>query len=171
MAARRGSGGGRRPKPGVMKILAGVPGKRPVRGMSWGAPQRHIPHPPKVVKGKARSAWRRLAPKLYAAGLLRNLDVEALACLCVLWSRFEEAQEKVETFGLVMTAPSGVMYPSPFAVIVRQSIKDMKSYLIEFGITPSSATKILGTDDVPALTRDDAAEYAAMFGTRARGQA
>jgi P27 family predicted phage terminase small subunit len=95
-----------------------------------------------MLHGEARKVWQRLAPRLYELGLLTELDVTALAALCVTWALWLEAKQKLASEGLTVTGRGGAVRASPWVAIASRAQRDMQALAAEFGLTPSSRQRI-----------------------------
>jgi P27 family predicted phage terminase small subunit len=137
----RAPGGGRRPKPTILKMLAGNPGHRPLNP-NEPEPRRRMPACPRVLQGEARREWHRIARKLFDAGLLTEIDGPALMGYCMAYARLLDAEEKLREFGSVVKAPSGYLVHSPYLAIANKALEQMRSMLVEFGMTPSSRSRV-----------------------------
>lgn len=104
--------------------------------------------PPAHLDAVAAAKWTQLAQRLHDVGVFTECDVEALALLCEAWSRYLRAQEGLK-HGLVGGNKStGRVFLSPYFKAVSDSLKQIKDLAIEFGMTPSSRSRIIanGTD-------------------------
>ena len=74
---------GPRPKPTAVKKREGNPGKRPLneKEPEFKAPEV-CPAAPAFLNEIARAEWDRVAPELFAQGLLKNPDIAALTAYC-----------------------------------------------------------------------------------------
>jgi P27 family predicted phage terminase small subunit len=80
---------------------------------------------------------------LSASGLLTSGDRAALAAYCSAWSRWVTAEERIQISGLVIIASkSGYPIPNPFVGIANTALDQMRKFLIEFGMTPASRSRI-----------------------------
>jgi P27 family predicted phage terminase small subunit len=131
---------GRRPKPTHLKLLQGNPGKRPLNA-NEPKPPVELPPPPDHLNEAAKKEWNRLGPQLVQLSLLSAIDGSAFAGYCVLYSRWVEAEEMLRKTGPVFKAPSGYPQLSPYYTIANQCLSQMRQYLIEFGMTPSSRSR------------------------------
>src|SRR5512143_2820554 len=98
---------GRRPKPTVLKRLAGNPGKR---AMNEGepTPEAVLPDPPSSLGELGQAKWREVALKLYNQGILTELDIDLLWLYCLNFEQFTAAEAKVTAFGgPVISSPKG----------------------------------------------------------------
>jgi len=95
---------------------------------------------------EARKEWRRIVKDLAALGLLTRIDRAALAAYCDAYGRWLEANLGLQKHGmLVKGRMAGEPVRSPFLAIINQSLEQMKSFLIEFGMTPSSRSRVSAT--------------------------
>jgi P27 family predicted phage terminase small subunit len=132
--------GGRKPKPNALKALDGNPGKRPI--LEEPPVALGVPDAPTHLSDMARAEWDRITVELEAAGLLAQVDRAALAAYCVAWGRWVDAEAKVAELGTVIKAPSGYPIQSPYLAIANKAMEQMKVFLVEFGMTPSSRARI-----------------------------
>jgi P27 family predicted phage terminase small subunit len=76
-------------------------------------------------------------------GLVTPVDRAALAGYADAWARFVEASLGLQKHGmLVKGRMAGEPVRSPYLAVVNQSLEQMKSFLIEFGMTPSSRERL-----------------------------
>lgn len=152
---------GRRPLPTALKVLRGNPGKRALNAAEP-KPATKIPPCPKHLQGEARAEWRRMSRELHRLGLLTVIDRAALAVYCQLWARWVKAETTVARLGEVVKAPESD-YPmqNPYLSIANVALKQMKSYLVEFGMTPAARTRLV----VPEPAERDTTEEQ-LFGRR-----
>src|SRR5687768_3708732 len=85
---------GRKPKPTLLKILDGNPGKRPINESEPNAPDG-VPDCPDWLDDEAKAEWARVIPELREMGLLSRADRPALAAYCTAWSRWVQAEAQV----------------------------------------------------------------------------
>lgn len=133
---------GRKPKPTAAKRLAGNPGKR---ALNNNEPQpRPIPDvtAPSYLEGDARLKWDELVAELYPAGLLTTIDVDSLAFYCVLYGRWKRAERIVREKGEVIKTTNGNIIQNPYLSIANRALSQMTKISAEFGMTPSSRTRI-----------------------------
>lgn len=132
---------GRKPKPTALKLIDGNPGKRPINGRE---PRfaAELPEPPAFLDAEGRREWNRIALELYQQGVLTGVDRAALAAYCSWWSLFVKASTEMEEFGLMQTSESGYESPSGWVNIKKQASEQMHKFMTEFGLTPSSRSRI-----------------------------
>ncbi|HEY0701256.1 MAG TPA: phage terminase small subunit P27 family [Candidatus Acidoferrales bacterium] len=99
----------------------------------------------------AAAEWNSILPELRQLGVLSSIDGKALAAYCHSYARWFEAEEKVKQFGIVVEEPILLMgiptdycrlKKNPAVTISETSMKIMKSFLVEFGMTPSSRSRV-----------------------------
>lgn len=157
MGRARAPGGGRRPKPTALKLLAGNPGNRPLNA-GEPRPRTVLPKCPPVLQGEAKAEWRRMARKLHDAGLLSEIDGAALTTYCLTWARLMDAEEKLRTIGAVVKTPNGWLAHSPYLAIATKATEQLVRILVEFGMTPSSRSRITVPQKAPDPGREEAFE-------------
>ena len=136
---------GRKPKPLALKLIDGNPGKRPLN-LDIPSPVPGIPSCPSFLSGEAKREWRRISKELESVGLLTLVDRAALAGYCQAYARWRAAEELVAQEGLVYeyTNKNGStnIVEHPAVKIARESMMLLKAFCAEFGLTPSSRTRI-----------------------------
>lgn len=89
---------------------------------------------------QARLIWHRTIRFLDEVGLITQLDRDALACYCQAYSLWIEAIEHLREEGMITVSPRGYPIQSPYLAITNKQMKQMKDFMTEFGMTPSSRT-------------------------------
>ncbi len=146
---------GRKPKPTALKILEGNPGKRTLNDREP-LPPEGIPECPEFLDEEARAEWDRLAALLGRMKLLTVADRSALAAYCTVYSRWVEAERQVKQYGTVILSPNK-KFPmkSPHLTIADQALETMRKFMVEFGLTPSSRSRIRVPEDSQAADEFD----------------
>ena len=140
-------------KPTAIKKLEGNPGKRPLNE-NEPMPKKGIPTCPSHLNSAARTEWKRITPQLATLGLISELDRSALAAYCQAYGRWAEAERMIAKHGTIIKHPNGSLMTSPFLNVANKAIEQMYKYLIEFGLTPVSRTRV----SAPQSKEDDALE-------------
>lgn len=140
MAGARGRSG-RRPVPTKLKLLRGNPGHRALNDQEP-EPGSRLPEPPDHLAEEAKREWQRIGVILEEIGLVSELDRAALAAYCQAWSRWVDAEQALKTYGVVIKSPSGFPMQSPFLAVANKALEQMRGFLIEFGMTPASRTRV-----------------------------
>ena len=152
---------GRRPIPTAAKELAGKRDRNPNRGKEpkFGGVPKCPPH----LDDAAKKEWKRVSKELEAVGLLTSVDRAALAAYCAAWSRWVNAEEQIQKFGTVIKSPkSGYPVQNPYVGIANTALDQMRKWAVEFGLTPSSRSRI--HVETPSQDADPFAAFMATLG-------
>lgn len=141
---------GRKPKPTESKKLEGNPGKRKLNDKEP-KPQVVIPDVPDHLQGEARIEYKRISTELSALKIITNLDRAALVSYCQAWGDYVKACKQIKTEGEVITSDKGNLYQNPWVGIKTSAMDRMLRISAEFGMTPSSRTRL----KVEAESEDD----------------
>jgi P27 family predicted phage terminase small subunit len=149
---------GTKPKPTFLKLIEGNPGKRPLNE-----------NEPKFKKTKTKAPshlgdvgkreWNRVSKILYKQGLLTEADLTALAAYCESYEQALMAYKYLEKGGVlpekrvVGEKTYTILKPNPFFDIWTKCRAQMKMFMTEFGMTPSSRSRIgvKGSDEKDEL--------------------
>lgn len=141
---------GRRPKPTVLRLVEGNPGKRKIN-KAEPKPKREIPSCPAHLSDAGKVAWGRLSVLLDRMGVLTEADSAALERLCDCYSDVLICRESLKADGWTyktMDAQGNTLIKgNPAAAQLRAADSQFKSYLVEFGLTPSARSKVHTTPD------------------------
>lgn len=129
------------PEPTALKILKGNPGKRPLN-TEEPVVEASIPDPPAELSPAAIVEWERISVELFNAGLMSNIDLAGLAAYCSIYARWLESEKNIQISGMIITSPNGYPIVSPYLAIVNKCLQQMRGYLAEFGLSPSSRSRI-----------------------------
>lgn len=145
------------PKPSALNELAGNPGKRAVNGHEP-RPATKIPPCPEHLSPEAQKEWQRVSTQLAQLKLLTEVDRAALAAYCQAWSRWVQAEQEMAQadFQMITITEKGYPVLSPWFSVADKALKQMKAFLAEFGMTPSSRSRVQVT---PEEEVDDYEEY------------
>lgn len=145
--------------------MRGNPGHRPLN--------RSEPKPggvatcPRELDDEAKKEWKRVASELQSQGMLTVVDRAALAAYCVCYSRWRDSERQLELTGTVVRSPkSGYPIQNPYVGIANTALDQMRKFLIEFGMTPASRSRL--QIDPPASPDDKLKHF--MQGIRTFGQ-
>ena len=141
---------GPRPTPTVLKLIRGNPGKRPINKAEPKPKPVRRPRPPIELNADALKEWHRVAGELQKLGILTKLDLAALAAHCVAFSRFKSANEALRVMaakdpvfeGMLIKTKQGNWIQNPLLGIARRAAADMVQFAVEFGMTPSSRSRV-----------------------------
>ena len=76
-------------------------------------------------------------------GVLTKIDRAALAAYCQTYARWREAEDLLVEKGPLYRTQSNNIIQSPLVGIANRALDLMHKYLTEFGLTPSSRTRIV----------------------------
>ncbi|MEQ8154486.1 MAG: phage terminase small subunit P27 family [Clostridiaceae bacterium] len=141
---------GRKPKPTAVKELEGNPGKRALNEFEP-KPKKKAPKCPAWLDAEAKKEWRRVAKQLEDLGILTEVDMAAFAGYCEAYARWKEAEEFISKHGTIVKTPSGYWQQVPQVSIAQTYLKIMIKFCEQFGLTPSSRSRIVadkGKQDV-----------------------
>jgi len=133
---------GRKPVPSALQLLRGLPGKRPLSTDEPAPLPLSTIAPPEWLATEAQAEWTRLAPMLERLGVLTETDTDALSAYCEAWATWKEATKKIRQFGMVLKGEGAVPVVSPYVKIAHNALVQMRALLVEFGMTPSSRTRV-----------------------------
>jgi P27 family predicted phage terminase small subunit len=148
---------GRPRKPTALKVLEGT-NRADRENKNEPAVNVEIPEPPEHLSELALIEWHRIAPVLFKYGLLSNIDMAALAAYCQAFSRWAKAETQLKTESYTIKTDKGNIIQNPLVGIANQAMIQMRAFLIEFGMTPASRTKV--SANKPASGSDPWADFA-----------
>ena len=150
---------GRKPKPTHLRVVAGNPGKRPINEAEP-VYESLIPPVPPFLSDEAKVEWRRVRLDLYNQGLLASVDRAALASYCQAWADWSDAEGHLRLDGRIVLSPpktkvtrkkdgsevtetsGGYPMQSPWVALSARAQDRMRAFMVEFGMTPSSRTRV-----------------------------
>jgi P27 family predicted phage terminase small subunit len=141
---------GRPPKPTALKVIEGNRGKRAANKQEPDPNYLVNMDPPEWLRSGAAAVWREVAPKLSAAKLLTEVDVQTLAMGCVAIDQFRRASAKAND-NLVKTKlvedGEGKLvetgeHINPWAMVQSMAFKQAMTILQQFGMSPAARTRI-----------------------------
>ncbi len=139
---------GRKPLPSNVVRLRGDAGKRRPNDAEP-RPEPRAPACPSALGPEARKEWQRLARELAALGLLTGIDRGALAAYCQAHALWVEAVQAIERYGTMVKSPNGFPMQSPYVALANKQVEIMVRIAAEFGMTPSSRTRIRTGERAP----------------------
>lgn len=148
-------GQGRKPTPTALRVLRGNPGKRPLNSREP-KPRNGLPPPPAHLDDEAKREWRRMGKELVNLGILTVVDKAAFAAYCVAWSRWAQAEAMVKQAGVYVPTLRGWV-KNPMVAVADTALAQMLRAAVEFGMTPSSRTRVQAAPQKP--DEDEFAEF------------
>ena len=100
--------------------------------------------PPPQLSRQALEHWDVIAQQLKKAGVLSNMDVDALAIYCEHWAMWAEANQQIQKHGMLVKDPKKNNAPmvSPYLKISMQNAEIIRKMLSEFGMTPAARASL-----------------------------
>lgn len=135
---------GRKPVPSHLKVLRGT--DQPCR-MN---PDEPKPEPsemtaPPGLSPAALKEWDRVKKVLAESGIVSVLDTNALAAYCEMYAIWASAIKHLQREGMVVSSKRGEPMRNPYLKIANDAHDRMVKMLTEFGMTPSSRTRVSAT--------------------------
>ena len=150
--------GRRGPRPTPLAVLKLRGSRRAGRPGAVEAPPSQPRRPATLSPGAAR-AWDQIIPKLHALGVIAAVDVTALTMLVETIALWKHATAEMNRIGQVIKA-DGRIRRNPYLLIASRAADQVAKMLAEFGMTPSSRSRVQAT----------AAPVAGAFESWDRGQ-
>ena len=148
---------GRKPTPTAIKELEGNQGKRALNDKEP-KPVKKAPACPKWLEDEAKKEWRRLAKQMEQLGILTQVDMAAFAGYCQAYARWKEAEEFITQHGSIVKTPSGYWQQVPQVSIAQTYLKIMNKFAEQFGLTPSSRSRIIASSESSGNAVDEMEE-------------
>lgn len=98
---------------------------------------------PEYLSPDAERLWDALILELKGSGVLRSVDSTALAACCETYSRWRAALQLRAHHGVTHKNRFGDTVRAPWVGVEAESSKELRSWLREFGLTPSALTNLL----------------------------
>jgi P27 family predicted phage terminase small subunit len=133
------------PTPLALRILRGNPSKRPLRNEPQPDRGSACPSPPGFLGVYAQEEWRRVAPVLWACGLLTTADVAVMSGYCQAFHHWRVAEEALarqasrKREGGLLTSAGRV---HPLVSIARSAADQMLKIARQLGCTPIARARI-----------------------------
>jgi len=140
------SGKGRPRKPTALKVLHGDFEKNPQRKPK-GEPQSSTGTPscPRHLDRLAKNEWKRICKELDQLKVLTPAERASIEQYCVAYSEWRQALSAVQKEGRYYSTEKGLI-EHPAAKALRSLAGICHRYLCEFGLTPSSRSRLHVTE-------------------------
>jgi P27 family predicted phage terminase small subunit len=145
---------GRTSKPTKLKALTNNPGHRPLNE-NEPLPEEGVPDMPSGLSPAAQEEWHRIVPILKKMRVLTVAYGAALAGYCQAYARWFEAEADITANGSIIDEPiirrrrgeddeiaGKKRKKNPAVAIANESLKLMRSFLSDFGLSPASLSKV-----------------------------
>jgi P27 family predicted phage terminase small subunit len=134
-----------KPKPTHLKLLTGNPGKRKLNKNEPCAASS-LPHPPSWLTARAKAIFRLLVKRIDGMGYASSSHTESLGLCAWRLDQVEQCEAVIRTEGMTYgteTMGGSTMWRSrPEVALQSEAARHAQSLLCEFGLTPSSASKV-----------------------------
>jgi len=135
---------GRKPIPSSLKKLAGDgfhdSGGRIIPDEPQAIPG--APDVPEELSGDALLAWHSFIEDTQDMNVITHADRGALIVLCETWAEMQQAARHIAKNGTVIKLPNNYPGPNPYVKIRNEARATVLKLLTEFGLTPSSRSRI-----------------------------
>jgi P27 family predicted phage terminase small subunit len=145
-------------KPTSLKVISGAFDKNPNRRNHAEPTPTGEPTCPAHLPALAVEEWERLTAELQELGVLSMVERSAMENYCRCYAEFREACKKLDTEGRYESTQYGLK-EHPAGKAMRALALILHKYLCEFGMTPSSRTRLQVTK--AAKVDDKEAKYLA----------
>jgi len=153
-------GKGRKPIPTALKVLKGSFIRHPeLRNDEEPVVAVAAPDVPATLGQYGREEWGRITSEMAELGVLTRIERSAIEKYCLAYQKEREAEDVVAKDGRFYHTAKGDIREHPASKAAREYANQCFRALIEFGMTPSSRSKIR----VPKKTEGDTDEQR-MFG-------
>lgn len=141
---------GRTPKPTALKLIEGNRGKRAMNKQEPDPTYLQDLSPPSWLDDSASQVWSEVAPKLRAARVLTEIDVQLLAMGCISIAQYRRAVGRTGNdlvkAKLVENDDGEIEETSeqvnPWFIVQSMSFKQAMAVFREFGMSPAARTRI-----------------------------
>jgi P27 family predicted phage terminase small subunit len=124
-------------------------------------PAVSIPKAPSHLLPAAKKEWKRVSVHLEKLGLITELDMAALAAYCQAYARWTGAELKLKKLGedgLITKTPSGYQQMSVWYQVSNKAVEQMHKFSAEFGMTPSTRTRVTASPQLDLFPNDSKPE-------------
>lgn len=148
---------GRPPKPTALKVVQGNPGKRPLNKKEPKS-KRALPPAPEYLSTECQDQWRNMAKMLFDSGVLLQQDCPAFEMMMDCYEEIIKCRELIKIDGRTYHTQDKngnlMIKGNPAVSQLRAADRQFKNYLVEFGMTPSSRSRIV-VDNPPEQDEED----------------
>lgn len=151
------------PKPNVVKLFEGNPGRRPINLSDGINPDVVVPDAPAWLCRDGLKEWKRISVELESIGLISRLDRAALALYCQTWGQLcllerafaaqqKSTVEKGREAGMDLdvaamrtffaATPSGFVRQAPLYRQIGELREQCNRYLAAFGLSPTARMRV-----------------------------
>lgn len=150
-------GKGRKPTPSHLKVVRGT-NRADRENRNEPTPDRARPSAPEHMSDRGREAWGYVVGILDRMGILTEADALAVELLCEARADWLSARDEIrEGGGETYVTEGGLIKAHPAVAMRNDAARRMQSLLAEFGMSPSSRSKVQAKD------QDDKEDPAAAY--------
>ena len=132
---------GAKPKPTRLKILTGNPGRHRIN-QSEPRPAVVSPQPPAYAGREIKGFYKRNAQMLADLGVMTTADVDAFELMATHFGIAIDAAKRIRKEGLTREDDDGIERKHPLLQVLRDNSTAFRAYAVEFGMTPSSRSRV-----------------------------
>ncbi|MEM8783077.1 MAG: phage terminase small subunit P27 family [Planctomycetota bacterium] len=121
-----------------------------------------MPTTPTGLTGDGKKAWERLAPAMYAAGILTAIDGDGLESYCRLYGEARECWRQVKKTGGPVVFTNGQAMPNPYLTQAHKAEAMLHKLRNELGLNTGSRSRI---EAKPPTTDEDPEAFLKFPGT------
>jgi P27 family predicted phage terminase small subunit len=150
---------GRPPKPTHLHILDGTYREDRHGDAAANAPALEpvttLPDAPDWLGDDGVVEWKRVGQELLEKNVLTLADLPSFAGYCASLERAIGAERALQHGDYVITTPAGFGQARPEIAIARQAWAEVRKFAQEFGMTPSSRTRVRPVPTKEPAKKDD----------------
>ena len=136
------------PLPTNLKVLRGTAQPCRLNDREPKPPPADISMPDGLSQAEQQHC-QQVSDYLQEAGVLTVMDIQALKLYCRIYVKWQESIGKLDEYGPVIKTKAGNPVLSPYFKISQKYLDQLLAILREFGMTPSSRTRIHAKSDKP----------------------
>lgn len=140
---------GPKPKPTALRLVHGD--RKDRINTREPAASKKAPRCPSWLPKEARAVWRRTVSQLSEMGVASETDTDLLATYCMAVVTFQRATEEVEREGILIEGRRDGKVKNPAVQIQRDAARAIAQIGAEFGLSPSSRSRLQRTEDEAGL--------------------
>lgn len=143
---------GPKPMPKGFQVLQGGRSLAATNDVPEPSRPTELPAAPAFLKGLAAEEWERVIGDLYSTGVYANIDQNMLAAYCIAYARWRTIEADLDVMaaqdaaahGVLIKTTNGNVIQNPMLGAATTALKNMERLAAEFGLTPSSRTRLSG---------------------------
>lgn len=136
-----------RPMPTNLKVLHGTAQPCLINDKEPRPKKLKIIKPPSYLTKEEKQCWRKTIVDLQECGIITDIDMTSFAAYCRAWVGYQKESSIVEKEGSVVTGSKKTPVISPHFKAASDYFKRLLQLWREFGMTPSSRSRIRAEKD------------------------